>query len=148
MYCSKFSELEGCSNCKCTLLDRESMSLLSPQSIAHVFEVLTEQYITFPGCRVLFSESTIDCSGNIVIVYTVTNNQNSLNQNKIACCNMLKEWLATNIQDLYDTIYIIYLVVCLFLLNSNTPKYKVVPILNSMETVVKCFNEYIYRATM
>ena len=140
MECNNFSILQGCSKCKCNLDNTKSISLLDSTSIIDILDELILQCHLFPNNKILLNKSSIDCIGNISIVYTNIVNDNQDRYIKYIYLYIIVNWLKSNISMVYDSINILYLTLCMCIVYYDEPNYRVLRLIESLENITN----YIY----
>lgn len=118
MYCKKFKDLEGCSKCKINLSDSKNIRHLTPTSMMQVVDIIFNFCINNSTKRIVLHISTIDCKGNIDILYTESQNENYTRRNRLTCKKFINSWYEYNKILLYQALIIIYLCRVSYILNS------------------------------
>lgn len=142
MYCNKFCELDGCNNCKCSLTDTNYLSQFRSSSMVDILDQIIRECNSFPNDRVLLSDSTISCTGDISIVYGKSNISNT-EHNKRLCYNMVDQWLKQNISSIYNAMNIVYLILCASILSYDEREQKATEMLDSMQVLFSYIQFYI-----
>lgn len=118
MYCNKFKDLSGCSKCIINLSDSKSIKELTPLSMAEVVDTIFNFCINNSNKRIVLHTSTIDCRGNIDILYTQSRNKDYSRKNRITCKKFIKLWYDYHRIILYQAVVVVYLSQVSRILNS------------------------------
>lgn len=143
MNCKHFSSLEGCNRCTHKLDNNAFTSLLDSAAIVGIFGELIKQCNISPITKVLLDKSTITCRGTIYYVYEPNDINDNDNHNRHACFQIINEWLKYNIYEIYETINIIYLLMCASILYYNETDQRASQILDNLEVMLTYIQRYI-----
>lgn len=144
MFCNKFSELEGCNECKCSLTNTNNLSELTSSSMVDTLDQVIKECNTFPSDQLVLNDSTITCTGDISIAYNKLNRNNGEHNRKL-CYNMIDKWLKHNMSSIYDAMNIIYLILCASILSYDEREQKATEMLDSMQVLFDYIRFYINR---
>lgn len=118
VYCEKFKDLEGCGKCTINLSDSSSIRELTPISMTEVVDSIFSFCINNCDKRIVLHISTIDCKGNINILYTQSRNKDCSRKNKTTCKQLINLWYHHNKIILCEAVALIYLSKVSYILGS------------------------------
>jgi hypothetical protein len=107
-----------------------------------ILDQIIRECNSFPNDRVLLSDSTISCTGDISITYGKSSMTNT-EHNKKLCYNMVDQWLKRNISSIYDAMNIVYLILCASILSYDEREQKATEMLDSMQSLFDYIQFYI-----
>lgn len=143
MNCSNFEIFNGCNNCKCSLSNTETLSLLTAGSIIDLVDQIVINYNLFPNTKLLLDKSTISCTGNISITYDIDSANKINKSNRFIYYKIVNDWLKHNIVLIHDAIDIIYLILCVSILRYNETEQKAQNMIENMQVLFNYMQFYI-----
>ena len=143
MNCNKFSVLDGCTKCNCSLIDTDYLPLLSSLSVIDIIDQLIVETSSLGNNKIVLSKSKINCAGDITIVYNDNSLQNDDKYNRDIYYKVINTWLKYNMSRIDDAINIIYLILFASILHYNEQEQKAVDMIEHMQKLFIYIQSYI-----
>lgn len=143
MNCNKFSVLDGCTKCNCSLTDIHYLPLLSSLSVIDIIDQLIVETSSLGNNKIILSESKINCAGDITIVYNDSTLQDDTKRSRSIYYKIINIWLKYNMSRVDDAMNIIYLILFASILHYNEQEQKAIDMIEHMQKLFIYIQSYI-----